>query len=67
VDDATVDGMFMDMIASNDWSELETENQPVFFDVHSQFIPLNMTILNLGYIPSFGFIDIVFRKETDGF
>lgn len=67
MDDATVNDMFMDMIASNDWSELETENQPIFFDVHSQFIPLNMTILNLGYIPSFGFIDIVLRKETDGF
>ena len=55
----------MDMVASNDWSDLEEDNRPIFFDVSSQFLPVNMTVINLAYVPSFGYIDIVFRKEEE--
>ena len=64
MDDFEINDVFMDMVAGNDWSELEVENQPLFFDVSSQLLPVNMTVINLAYIPSFGYVDIVFRREN---
>lgn len=53
---------FLDIIMANDWSELEEDNQPRFFDVTVQ--PLDyMTIIPIGFIPHIGRIEIVIKKD----
>tara|TARA_R100001510_G_C7653778_1_gene212203 strand:+ start:820 stop:1020 length:201 start_codon:yes stop_codon:yes gene_type:complete len=55
---------FINIVACNDWSELEEANRPVFMDVTIQ--PLNdMTIIPIGYIPLLGSIELIIKK--DGF
>ena len=55
---------FFEIIASNDWSDLEPENRPDFIKMDVQPID-ELTIIPIGYIPYFGSIEIVIKK--DGF
>tara|TARA_B100000424_G_scaffold131307_1_gene99571 strand:- start:574 stop:774 length:201 start_codon:yes stop_codon:yes gene_type:complete len=55
---------FINIVACNDWSELDEQNRPVFMDVTIQ--PLHdMTIIPIGYIPYVGNIELIIKK--DGF
>lgn len=55
---------FYEIIASNDWSDLEPQNRPEFVEMNVQPID-ELTIIPIGYIPYFGSIEIVIKK--DGF